>query len=507
MDGVPQRRDLRPIRDVSRDRLPGARRPPRWVAAGALALSVAACSAAPPPLSGPFDARLLAALAILGAAGAAVALVLIRRQARLRRRIEELERGRTAEADFSRRLQSLFSILEELGAPRAPEAVMETAACALARILQVKGVAIKLLSPDGQTLRYAAACGLPADLTRESAVEVAKSPLNQRILQGEPYVTGQVTGSELFQFGEALTAARIRSVLFLPLPIEGRVIGILGAYCERPDRFGGEDIAFYRLTARLTAVVIENARAYAALKAAADERSRFMVKVAHNLRAPLVAMLSILEVVRGGYLGAVNDAQNEYLRRLDRRARTLLDLVSDLMALARNRGPRAAAGGATDPQELARRVRRTFQDKAAEKGLRFNVHVPEGIGRIAGELETVEHVLENLVSNAIKYTPAEGAVDVAFSRADGTVRIEVSDTGIGIPRAEQPRVFTEFFRAENAKSMEALGTGLGLAIAREIVERLGGRIFVESEENAGTIFVVHLPTAPEGPAPPEESCR
>jgi two-component system sensor histidine kinase VicK len=100
------------------------------------------------------------------------------------------------------------------------------------------------------------------------------------------------------------------------------------------------------------------------------------------------------------------------------------------------------------------------------------------------------------VSNAIKYTPAEGSVELRFSRADGTVRIEVSDTGIGIPAADRPRLFTEFFRAENAKAMEDVGTGLGLAIVKEIADQLGGRIFVESEEGAGTIFVVHLPIAP-----------
>jgi signal transduction histidine kinase len=86
-------------------------------------------------------------------------------------------------------------------------------------------------------------------------------------------------------------------------------------------------------------------------------------------------------------------------------------------------------------------------------------------------------------------------VDVRFSRANSTVRIEVSDTGIGIPASARPKLFTEFFRAENARAMEDIGTGLGLAIVKEIADQLGGRIVVESEEGAGTIFVVHLPIA------------
>jgi signal transduction histidine kinase len=418
-----------------------------------------------------------------------------------RRRLEGLNRLREAEADFSRRVQALLSILETVGSTHSPGQVMDQSAAEIARVMEVKGVSVKLLSADGKFLNYAAACGLPDRVVREKAVEVARSPLNQRIIRGEPYVTGQVTEKEMFQFGEALSEAQIQSVLFLPLNIEGRVIGILGAYCDKPDRFGRTDVDFFRLTARLLAVAIENARAYEALKAAGNERNWFMLKVAHNLRAPLVGMLSILEVVRGGYLGAINDDQNEYLRRLDRRARTMLSMISELMVLARNRERQPAPPAATDPQVLARRIRRTFQDKAAEKKLAFAMNLPDELPFIGGRLESVEQIIENLVSNAIKYTPEEGSVEVRFARADGTVRIEVSDTGIGIPPAERPKVFTEFFRAENAKAMEEIGTGLGLAIAKDIVDQLGGRIFMESEENAGTVFVVHLPTAPAMASP------
>jgi signal transduction histidine kinase len=335
-------------------------------------------------------------------------------------------------------------------------------------------------------------------MVREKVVEVARSPLNKRIIEGEPFVTGQVTARELFQFGEALSAAHIQSVLFVPLHVKGRVIGILGAYCEKPGRFGPEEVNFFRLAAGLVAVAVENVRAYDAVAAMSQERTWFMMKVAHNLRAPLAGMLSILEVVRDGYLGPINNDQSEYLRRLDRRARTMLALVNELMSLSHNRQRRdAGRDAATELAVLARRIQRTFQDKAAEKRIGFQVSLPEGLPNVRGRLETVEQMLENLVSNAIKYTPAEGSVEVRFARANGTVRIEVNDTGIGIPAAERPKLFTEFFRAENAKAIEEVGTGLGLTIVKEIVDQLGGRIFMESEEGAGTIFVVHLPIAPE----------
>jgi len=373
---------------------------------------------------------------------------------------------------------------------------LETAVSEVALVMQVKGASVKLLSEDGKFLRYAAAFGLPDRMVQEKVVEVERSPLNKRIIQGEPFVTGQVTATEMFQFGETLAEAHLQSVLFVPLNLEGRVIGILGAYCEKPDRFGAEEVNFFRLTARLVAIAVENARAYEAVTAMSGERTWFMMKVAHNLRAPLAGMLSILEVVRDGYLGPINDDQSEYLRRLDRRARTMLALVNELMALSRNRQRREVESGVTELAALARRVQRTFQDKAAEKRIGFQVSLSTDLPDVRGRLETVEQMLENLVSNAIKYTPADGSVEVRFTRANSTVRIEVSDTGIGIPAADRPKLFTEFFRAENAKAMEEVGTGLGLAIVKEIVDQLGGRIFMESEEGVGTIFVVHLPIAP-----------
>ncbi len=414
----------------------------------------------------------------------------------MRQQIQAIVRRGQAEAVTRRRLQSIFSMLDVIGSVRDLKRVLETAVAEVALVMQVKGISVKLLSEDGKLLRYAAAFGLPESMVREKVVEVERSPLNKRVIQGEPFVTGQVTATEMFQFGETLSAAHLQSVLFVPLTLEGRVIGILGAYCEKPDRFDPEEVNFFRLTARLVAIAVENARAYEAVTVMSGERTWFMMKVAHNLRAPLAGMLSILEVVRDGYLGPINDQQSEYLRRLDRRARTMLALVNELMALSRNRQrPDGECAATTELAVLARRVQRTFQDKAAEKRISFRISLSGALPDVRGRLETVEQMLENLVSNAIKYTPAEGSVDVRFSRANGTVRIEVSDTGIGIPASARPMLFTEFFRAENAKATEDVGTGLGLAIVKEIADQLGGRIVVESEEGAGTIFVVHLPIA------------
>jgi signal transduction histidine kinase len=413
----------------------------------------------------------------------------------LKRRILDLaELSETLNA-LNNKLRALYAMTEAILSTQRLEQVLDIVTAELAHVMDVQAISVKLLDKDARMLHYAAAYGLPAEFLTHKVVDVEKSPLNRRIIQGEPFVTGQVSQPEMFQFGEDLAAARIRSVLFVPLAAEEKVLGILGAYCRKPDRFTSDDVEFFRLAAGLVALALENARAYEAIEQLVEERSRFMMRVTHNLRAPLAAMLSILEVVRSGYKGDLNEEQREYLRRIDRRARTMLAMINELMTLAKSRSEQLRPAQApVNLNVLAGRIQRTFKDEASEKGLTFEVSVPENIPEVWGNQEMIEQLLENLVSNAIKYTPAGGRVSLAAScGTDGMVRIEVSDNGIGIPKSAMPRLFTEFFRAENARSVEEVGTGLGLAIVKGIVEQHGGRIIVESEEGLGTIFVVHLP--------------
>jgi len=304
-----------------------------------------------------------------------------------------------------------------------------------------------------------------------------------------------VTHRDSFQFGEDLEAAQLQSVQFVPLIVENRVIGILGAYSTRPEQFGPEDLDFFRQAAGLVAIAIENARAYEAIENLIQERSRFMNRVAHNLRAPLAAMASMLEVIRGGYVGDMNEPSRDYLNRLDRRVQGMLLMIHELMTLAKSQSRQPETE--TKPVNLkiiAGRIQQNFQEEAVKKRLAFEVTLPEDLPEIQGDPEMVEQMFENLISNAIKYTPEGGRVGMTFRpETDETVRIVVSDNGIGIPKSEMSRVFTYFFRASNVQ--EAIGTGLGLAIVKEIVAKHGGQIQVESEEGSGTSLVIHLPVA------------
>ena len=413
------------------------------------------------------------------------------------RRVQQLAVQSESLAAFNERFNALFSMVKAIGAIRHMEQVLEVATRDMAMVMGVKAISVKLLSEDGKHLVYKGSHGLPPEFVKRHMVAVAESPLNRLVMEGEPFVTGDVGRHEMFQFGEDLAFAKIRSVLFVPIGVERRVIGVLGAYCVQPDRFSGDDIEFFRLAAGLVGIGIDNSRSYEAIEAFTAERTRFMLRVAHNLRAPLAAVLSMLELLREGHIGELNDAQSEYLRRVDRRTRTMLDMINELLALSTSRtAHEKPEKRPLDTAWLAGRLERTFQDEAAERGILFSVTMDDPLPPILGNAEQIEQLLENVASNAIKYTAPGGRAEVAFANMPGgMVAITVRDSGIGIPEADMHRLFTEFFRAENARNKEELGTGLGLAIVKEIVDAHRGQIAVESREGEGTTFVITLPAA------------
>ncbi|MBI4863617.1 MAG: HAMP domain-containing histidine kinase [Candidatus Riflebacteria bacterium] len=413
----------------------------------------------------------------------------------LRLRMADLTRSRDEAVELNEKLHTLYVVAQAIVSKQRLDQVLDIAKIELARVMEVEAVSVKLVSDDGRYLRYAATYGLPDTVVNE-VIDLWKSPLNRRVVQGEMFVTGRVSEGEMFQFGEDLVATGLTSVLFVPLPAESKVIGVLGAYSRGADRFEEQDVQFFRLAADLVGIAVWNARAYEAIESLMTERTRFLLQIAHNFRAPLAAAIAMLEVVQGGFLGEVDERQRDYLARIDRRVKSLSSLLNDVLALAKSRTQRRRGErSAVDLSALTRKVHHTFQGEATRKSLSFELAVHEGVLETTGDAEMLEQMLENLVSNAIKYT-GHGVVRLTVAQeSDGLIRIEVQDSGMGIPKEAMPRLFTEFFRAPNARSSETIGTGLGLALVRETVDQHGGKIHVESEEGRGTTFTVRLPAA------------
>jgi signal transduction histidine kinase len=221
-------------------------------------------------------------------------------------------------------------------------------------------------------------------------------------------------------------------------------------------------------------------------------KSAFMRKVAHELRAPIAAIESLLLSILEGY--GSPETQHQMEERAAKRAGELLQLVNDLLNLSRIKDVRLESM----KQELSLAtvlddVLSLHSPEAAEKQIALAVEC-ETCPPILADPFHVNQLWTNLISNAIKYTPLGGRVTVRLFPEAGTIVGQVSDTGIGIAKEDLARLFEEFFRTEQAKAFAQHGTGLGLAIVKQIVQEYGGDIQVESEPGRGTTFTFRLPT-------------
>ncbi len=225
------------------------------------------------------------------------------------------------------------------------------------------------------------------------------------------------------------------------------------------------------------------------------ERTRFVTLVTHELRAPINTIHTCVELALAGTTSP--EMVRDILERVKKRTAELSELITDLLRLARAREEtsRDEALGLVQPEDVLQSVVQLMKTEADSKDLFLSVGIDPGLAPVQANADRLKLVWTNLLSNAIKYTEPGGIVAVALSQTPEHLVGTVRDTGIGIPREDQQRVFEEFYRAENARKISPLGTGVGLSIVQRIIENWGGKIWVESELGLGSKFTFVLPRA------------
>jgi signal transduction histidine kinase len=223
-------------------------------------------------------------------------------------------------------------------------------------------------------------------------------------------------------------------------------------------------------------------------------KDEFVATVSHELRTPLTSMMGFLEMLREGEAGALLPEQERFLSIVYRSSERLQRLVGDLLFIARldASGIQLKLDDAVRLEELvAEAVEAASGDaRSHEVQLQFE---PNGVVAVRGDRERLGQLVSNLISNAVKFTPAGGNVTARVFAEQGNGVVEIEDTGIGIPKAEHDRLFQRFFRASTATDQAIPGTGLGLAITKAIAEAHDGRISCRSTPGEGTTFRLELP--------------
>jgi signal transduction histidine kinase len=301
----------------------------------------------------------------------------------------------------------------------------------------------------------------------------------------------------------AVAVSAIILALLLGLVLSWSVIGPIRRIDERLATIAAGDFSGHvdidnrdelgALAANVNLMNDELRRLYRELEAASEHKSAFLANMSHELRTPLNAILGFSQVLREQMVGELNEKQKEYLEDILSSGNHLLSLINDVLDLSKVEAGQVELEVA--PFSLREALERgvvMVRERATQEGVEVALADSPEVDVVDGDERRIRQVIFNLLANAVKFTPAGGAVDVSAAQVNGEVRISVADTGPGVPAADRERIFEEFQQTDLGVEQQE-GTGLGLALSKRLVELHGGRIWVESELGKGSAFVFTLP--------------
>ena len=283
----------------------------------------------------------------------------------------------------------------------------------------------------------------------------------------------------------------------------GKLVNILGK--EKKEVFREELMLHKNLVLEVSAIFILRGREKIGTlvnlhditreKMIENMKTEFVSISAHQLRTPLSAVKWTLRMLLDGDLGAISEKQKEFLEKTYKSNERMITLINDLLNVTRiEEGRYVFKAFLFDIEEICQSIVDSFQERAKHKDINLVLEKPvEKLPKIRLDNEKISLAIQNLVENAIRYTPSKGEVTVSLRSANMSIELCVRDTGIGIPGDQLDRVFSKFFRGANVMRIDTEGTGLGLYIAKNIVEAHKGRIWFESKEGEGSTFCFKLP--------------
>jgi two-component system, NtrC family, sensor kinase len=317
----------------------------------------------------------------------------------------------------------------------------------------------------------------------------------------EPIQLGDVRAvGEQIPVRDVLIRAGYRALLAVPLVREDHLIGGLTVFRKTPGEFPADTVELLKTFATQSALAIQNARLFREiadksrqLEAASQHKSEFLANMSHELRTPLNAIIGFSEVLAERMFGEINEKQSEYLQDILESGRHLLSLINDILDLSKIEAGRMELEAADfDLPSAIENALLLVRERASRRGITLGSTIDERLGTICGDERKVKQVLLNLLSNALKFTPEGGEIDVTARLHDHLAEVSVADTGIGIAPTDQDTVFEEF-RQVGTADKKAEGTGLGLTLSRKFIELHGGRIWVTSQVGVGSTFTFTLP--------------
>ena len=413
-------------------------------------------------------------------------------------------------ANSERRLRDMSALVDmaqKITGKLKIRSVLQTTVEILQSLLNARASTITMLSADKEELVLAASVGVKSEFT-QAQMSLEDSVSGQVVRDGQlVYIRDTYLEPEFVFFSQT-----VRSLLVVPLIVRDEVIGTLTVDSDRANAFSELDIQLLVVAAAQASIAFSNASLFEEVEARAAElaiayeelkesdrlKDELVQNVSHELRTPLTFVKGYVDLLMDGEMGLVTPSQQDALQIVAMKTDEITRLIDDIITLQRI----DAGNLQLTYQSLAEIVQTAVVNHrlvAEKNGLTIECHVPEHVAPVLIDKGRINQVLDNLITNAVKFSPNGGVISVTLLDHPDELQVIVSDRGIGMPRDKQPRIFDRFYQIDGTSRRRFGGTGIGLAIVKRIVDAHHGKIWVESELNQGSSFSFTLPKAQPAP--------
>jgi len=430
----------------------------------------------------------------------------------VRREIHEArvrQAARRSEEKVHQLSRAVYEIGNDISASLDLFTVLTRVATHARELIEAEDSEVYLIEEETRTLRLIVALGSHEQEVKMKALNVGEDIIGSIVRNGRGEVVDEVERDPRTLANPNGAPAGHHSMVCVPLIVNNQVIGALALSRHKsPEPFTQADLDFLTSLAPQAAIAIENARLYrneqqrAAQLARALEQQRhldslkdqFIQNVSHELRTPIAIARGYAELLDSEELGKLTEDQEEAISVIVRRMRLLTRLVDDInMILELESEPMVKQ--TIDMAQLVSAAASRHIERAERLMLKLTTDIAPDLPPLRGNPGHLERMLDNLLDNALKFTPEGGIIRVKLSHEAATLHLDGSDTGIGISEEQLPQLFQRFYQIDGSMSRRYSGTGLGLALIKQIAEAHGGIVHVSSRVNKGSTFHVVLPVA------------
>lgn len=399
-----------------------------------------------------------------------------------------------------RECKTLFRISEKINAGLTLEEVLDYVYDTMRELLPYDRIGFSLLEEEGTkvTAYWARSEAPEMRISRGYSAQLVGSSLELIIKTGEPRILNDLE-EYLEKHPHSDSTKKIveegmRSSLTCPLIAMNRPVGFLFFSSLEPYTYENVHVEVFQDIASQLSVTLEKSRLYQRLVELNELKDKFLGMAAHDLRNPITAIRGFVDIMNQGMVGQVSEDQKKFLTRIRSNCDHMLKLVEDLLDVsAIESGKLDLDLKEIDIDEFLREQCESYRLVAQSKSIAVELNTPEEEIMVKADPGKLAQVVDNLVTNAVKFSYPESTIRIGASKKDGFIEVSVQDEGQGIPEQELPRLFSAFQKTSTRPTGGEKSTGLGLAIVKRLVEAHGGEIRVESKKGEGATFAFTIP--------------